>query len=139
MSDPAEGQGAVNGWDVVLYHYQPDKARALREAVLPLAGRLAAEGSAVHVERHWKFGPHLRLRLRGPEARVAEAACRAAETLRQWADTHPSVADRSDEELLAEAAVAGRAELVAPPYGPLVPDNTVVAAPVDPAAESRRC
>ncbi|MFE4974444.1 hypothetical protein ACFRAR_20355 [Kitasatospora sp. NPDC056651] len=135
MSDPAEGQGAVSAWDVVLYHYQPDKARALREAVLPLARRVAAEGLAVHVERHWRFGPHLRLRLRGPEQRVAEAARGAAEALREWAAAHPSVADRSDEELLAEAAVAGRAELVAPPYGPLVPDNTVVAAPADPSAE----
>ncbi|MFE4359498.1 hypothetical protein [Kitasatospora sp. NPDC056800] len=135
MSDPADGQGAVTAWDVVLYHYRPDKARALREAVLPLARQAGAEGLAAHVERHWRFGPHLRLRLRGPEARVSGAARRAAEALRAWAAAHPSVADRSDEQLLAEAAAAGRAELVAPPYGPLVPDNTVVAAPVDRSAE----
>ncbi|WP_224285578.1 hypothetical protein, partial [Streptomyces sp. LS1784] len=68
-------------------------------------------------------------------ARVAEVAQRAAEALREWAEAHPSVADRSDDQLLAEAAAAGRAELVAPPYEPLVPDNTVVAAPVDRSAE----
>ncbi|MEV7186331.1 hypothetical protein [Kitasatospora sp. NPDC093102] len=135
MSDPADGQEAATAWEVVLYHYQPDKARALREAVLPLARQAAADGLAAHVERHWRYGPHLRLRLRGPEARAAGAAQRAAEALREWAIVHPSVADRSDDQLLAEAAVAGRAELVAPPYAPLVPDNTVVAAPVDRSAE----
>ncbi|WP_030231853.1 lantibiotic dehydratase C-terminal domain-containing protein [Streptomyces sp. NRRL S-350] len=135
MSDPADSPEAVTACDVVLTHYQPVKARALREAVLPQARRAAADGLEAHVERHWRFGPHLRLRLRGPSTRVTAAAERAAERLRAWAAAHPSVADRSDEQLLAEAAVAGRAELVAPPYGPLVPDNTVRVVPVDPSAE----
>ncbi|GAB7183856.1 hypothetical protein ATKI12_3687 [Kitasatospora sp. Ki12] len=136
MSDPADGPEAVTARDVVLTYYQPVKARALREAVLPQARQAAAEGLDAHVERHWRFGPHLRLRLRGPGPRVAVAAERAAEALRAWTATHPSVADRTDEQLLAEAAVAGRVELVAPPYGPLVPDNTVRVLPVDPAEEA---
>ncbi|MFJ8622149.1 hypothetical protein ACIRD3_04820 [Kitasatospora sp. NPDC093550] len=141
MSDPADadadadGPEAVTARDVVLTYYQPVKAGALREAVLPQARRAVAEGLDAHVERHWRFGPHLRLRLRGPGERVAVAAERAAEGLRAWTAAHPSVADRTEEQLLAEAAVAGRVELVAPPYGPLVPDNTVRVLPVDPAAE----
>ncbi|SOB86315.1 lantibiotic dehydratase C-terminal domain-containing protein [Streptomyces sp. 1331.2] len=135
MSDPADGPEAVTACDVVLTYYQPVKARALREAVLPQARRAAAEGLEAHVERHWRYGPHLRLRLRGPSARVAVAAEQAAEQFRAWVAEHPSVADRTDEQLLAEAAVAGRVELIAPPYGPLVPDNTVRVEPVDPAAE----
>ncbi|MEV7774349.1 hypothetical protein [Kitasatospora sp. NPDC086791] len=136
MSDPADGPEAVTARDVVLTYYQPVKAGALREAVLPQARRAEADGLEAHVERHWRFGPHLRLRLRGPGARVAVAAERAAEELRGWTAAHPSVADRTDEQLLAEAAVAGRVELIAPPYGPLVPDNTVRVLPVDPAAEA---
>ncbi|MFD8787016.1 hypothetical protein [Kitasatospora sp. NPDC059599] len=142
MRDPADGPEsavtavtAVTACDVVLTYYQPMKARALREAVLPQARQAVADGLQAHIERHWRFGPHLRLRLRGPHARVAVAAERAAEALRTWTAAHPSVADRTDEQLLAEAAVAGRVELVAPPYGPLVPDNTVRVEPVDPAAE----
>ncbi|RKE17125.1 lantibiotic dehydratase C-terminal domain-containing protein [Streptomyces sp. TLI_171] len=120
--------------DVVLTYYQPVKARALREAVLPVARDAVAAGLGAHVERHWRFGPHLRLRLSGPADPAARAAADAADRLRQWAAAHPSVADRSDRQLLDEAAVAGRAELIAPPYGPLHPDNTVRVAPVDPAA-----
>ncbi|MFD4658555.1 lantibiotic dehydratase C-terminal domain-containing protein [Kitasatospora sp. NPDC058444] len=120
--------------DVILYHYQPSKARALREAVLPLARRATEQGLCAHVERHWRFGPHLRLRLEGPAERVAAVAEESAQALRAWAAAHPSVADRTPEQLLAEAALAGRAELIAPPYGPLVPDNTVRVVPVDPAA-----
>ncbi|MFE6052588.1 hypothetical protein ACFQ6N_17680 [Kitasatospora sp. NPDC056446] len=135
MSDPADGPEAVTARDVVLSYYQPVKAAALREAVLPQARQAVEDGLDAHVERHWRFGPHLRLRLRGPDALVAIAAERSADALRAWADAHPSVADRTDGQLLAEAAVAGRAELVAPPYRPLVPDNTVRVLPVDPSAE----
>ncbi|MFD4535871.1 hypothetical protein ACFWNL_38965 [Kitasatospora sp. NPDC058397] len=134
MSDPAGGPRAVTACDVVLYYYQPTKARALREAVLPLARQAAGDGLGVHVERHWRFGPHLRLRLSGPAARVAAAAERSAAALRAWTAAHPSVADRTDAQVLAEAAVAGRVELVAPPYGPLVPDNTVRVEPVEAGA-----
>lgn len=131
---PTDRPAAATALDVILYHYQPTKARALREAVLPLARRAAAGGLKAHVERHWRFGPHLRLRLEGPAERVAVAAEESAEVLRAWSAAHPSVADRTEEQLLAEAAVAGRAELIAPPYGPLVPDNTVRVVPADPAA-----
>ncbi|MFJ9608377.1 hypothetical protein ACIRS1_18780 [Kitasatospora sp. NPDC101176] len=130
MTDPE----AATARDVVLYHYQPGKTRALREAVLPLARQAEADGLRAHVERHWRFGPHLRLRLAGPPGQVTDAAEHAAGRLRAWAAAHPSTADRTDAQLLAEAAVAGRVELIAPPYGPLVPDNTVRIEPVEAAA-----
>nr|BEK70834.1 hypothetical protein KPHV_80610 [Kitasatospora purpeofusca] len=131
---PANGLAPGTAHDVVLYYYRPVKAPVLREAVLPLARRATERGLRAHVERHWRFGPHLRLRLEGPADHVAAAARESAEVLRAWVAAHPSVADRTEEQLLAEAAVAGRAELIAPPYGPLVPDNTVRTAPADPAA-----
>lgn len=117
--------------DVVVYHYEPVKAPLLREAVLPLARRAAADGLTTHVERHWLHGPHLRLRLRGPAGAVAATAGRTAAALRARAASHPSRAAVDGQELLAQAAVAGRAELIPPPYGPLVPDNTVRVEPVD--------
>ncbi|MFB7672573.1 lantibiotic dehydratase C-terminal domain-containing protein [Kitasatospora purpeofusca] len=131
---PVAGPTPGTAHDVILHYYRPVKAPALREAVLPLARRATERGLRAHVERHWRFGPHLRLRLEGPADRVAAAARESAEALRAWVAAHPSVADRTEEQLLAEAAAAGRAELIAPPYGPLVPDNTVRVAPVEPAA-----
>ncbi|MFK0050427.1 lantibiotic dehydratase C-terminal domain-containing protein [Streptomyces sp. NPDC090741] len=117
--------------DVVVHHYEPVKAPLLREAVLPLARQAAEEGLTAHVERHWLHGPHLRLRLRGRPEAVAAAAERAAAALRARAASHPSRAAADGERLLAQAAAAGRAELIPPPYGPLVPDNTVRVEPVD--------
>ncbi|GHF55213.1 hypothetical protein GCM10010218_40790 [Streptomyces mashuensis] len=116
--------------DVVAYYHQPVKAALLREAVLPLAATWAARGFTPHVERHWLHGPHLRLRLQGP-GDLPAAAEEAAAALRAWVDTHPSRSDLTEAELLAQAAEAGRSELVAPPYGPVVPDNTVRTEPVD--------
>ncbi|WP_329576863.1 hypothetical protein OG500_04665 [Kitasatospora sp. NBC_01250] len=111
--------------DLVAYYHQPVKGPLLREAVLPLAERYAAQGLTVQVERHWLHGPHLRLRIDGPPEQVAAAAEQGASTLRGWLHAHPSRSDRSEAELLAEAAQAGSIELIPPPYSPVVPDNTV--------------
>ncbi|MBZ6475187.1 lantibiotic dehydratase C-terminal domain-containing protein [Streptomyces griseocarneus] len=111
--------------DVVAYYHQPVKAPLLREALLPLAESYAAQGLPAHVERHWLHGPHLRLRLQGPAERLEPAAEEAARALREWIRSHPSVSDLTEAELLDRAAEAGRAELIAPPYGPVVADNTV--------------
>ncbi|MFJ6793466.1 lantibiotic dehydratase C-terminal domain-containing protein [Streptomyces sp. NPDC091268] len=117
--------------DVVAYYHHPVKAPLLREVLLPLAAFRAAEGLAAHVERHWLHGPHLRLRLQGPAARVDAAAADAAAAIRGWLREHPSHADLTEAELLERAAEAGRAELIAPPYGPIEADNTVRIEPVD--------
>lgn len=117
--------------DVVAYYYHPVKAPLLREALLPLAGTGTAAEPAGHVERHWLHGPHLRLRLHGRPERLAPAAEAAAAAVRAWIHDHPSRSDLTEAQLLDQAAQAGRAELLPPPYGPIVPDNTVRIEPVD--------
>ncbi|NXY95805.1 hypothetical protein HYE82_15675 [Streptomyces sp. BR123] len=117
--------------DVVAYHHHPVKAPLLREVVLPLARSCTADGLAAHIERHWLHGPHLRLRLQGPAARVDAAAEAAAARIRDWLRVHPSAGDLTEAELLERAAEAGRSELIPPPYGPIVPDNTVLIEAVD--------
>lgn len=103
--------------DVVCYYRDPVKAPLLREAVLPA---LTATG---HVERHWLHGPHLRIRVDDPEP--------FADALRAWLAVAPSAVDVTDAELLARSRVSGVAELVAPPYEPIHPDNTVRVEPTD--------
>ncbi|WP_030721924.1 lantibiotic dehydratase C-terminal domain-containing protein [Streptomyces sp. NRRL F-2580] len=118
--------------DVVAYYHHPVKAPLLREVMLPLAADAAADGTAAHVERHWLHGPHLRLRLQGTDpAQVADTAATAAGRIRAWLRAHPSHSDLTEAQLLQRAAEAGRAELIPPPYEPLLPDNTVRTEPVD--------
>ncbi|NUT96818.1 MAG: hypothetical protein HOY78_32825 [Saccharothrix sp.] len=113
--------------DVVCYYRDPVKAPLLREAVLPALAAVERTGATGHVERHWLHGPHLRIRLDGPE----EAAESVADALRSYLTTHPSTVDMSDEQLLTQARRNGVAELIRPPYEPIHPDNTVVVEPTD--------
>ncbi|MEJ2853221.1 MULTISPECIES: hypothetical protein [unclassified Saccharothrix] len=113
--------------DVVCYYRDPVKAPLLREAVLPALAAVERTGATGHVERHWLHGPHLRIRLDGPE----EAAESVADGLRSYLSTHPSTVDIPDAELLAQARHNGVAELIRPPYEPIHPDNTVVVEPTD--------
>ncbi|MGW0366832.1 lantibiotic dehydratase C-terminal domain-containing protein [Streptomyces sp. NPDC002990] len=117
--------------DVVAYFHHPVKAPLLRGVLLPLAEACAADGLAAHVERHWLHGPHLRLRLQGPPVQVESAAESAAARIRDWLRAHPSQGDLTHAQLLERAAEAGRAELIAPPYGPIEADNTVRIEAVD--------
>ncbi|MFD7630230.1 hypothetical protein ACFV7Q_30130 [Streptomyces sp. NPDC059851] len=117
--------------DVVAYYHHPVKAPLLRGVMLPLAESSVEDGLATHIERHWLYGPHLRLRLQGPAAQVGAAAESAAARVDDWLRAHPSEGDLTDAELLERAAEAGRSELVPPPYGPIVPDNTVRTGAVD--------
>ena len=111
--------------DVVCYYYEPVKAPLLRDAVLPIARELAAAGVAVHVERHWLHGPHVKLRISGEEAQARAVATVAAQRLDGYLAAHPSRCEIDEAALLADARAAGYAELVPPPYTPLHPDNTV--------------
>ncbi|MFC5289974.1 hypothetical protein ACFPM7_23200 [Actinokineospora guangxiensis] len=105
--------------DVLCFYRAPIKAPLLR-AVLP------ALPDDAHVERHWLRGPHLLFRV--PDG---AAARRFADVLRDRLAALPSTSDITEARLLAESEVAGRAELVPPPYGPIQPDNTVAVREVD--------
>ncbi|MFY1633386.1 hypothetical protein ACN27F_08920 [Solwaraspora sp. WMMB335] len=131
--------------DIACYYYAPAKLPLLRAAVLPAARWAAGQGTGVHLERHWRHGPHLRIRLSrhtpaGPAAKsgtgvdLAGVAGTVADRLRRYLTTHPSTEQIGTAELLAQAEQAGRAELVPPPYEPIHPDNTVRIEPVDDTA-----
>ncbi|MFC6093972.1 lantibiotic dehydratase C-terminal domain-containing protein [Saccharothrix lopnurensis] len=113
--------------DVVCYYHDPVKAPLLRDAVLPALAAARERGAVGHVERHWLHGPHVRVRLDGPD----ETAALVADRLRAHLADHPSTVDFDRAGLLAQAERNGIAELVPPPYEPIHPDNTVVVEPTD--------
>ncbi|MDG4769636.1 lantibiotic dehydratase C-terminal domain-containing protein [Solwaraspora sp. WMMD792] len=124
--------------DIVSYYYSPTKLPLLRSAVLPAARWAAEQGVAVHLERHWLHGPHLRIRLarrdQADPADLAVVAAAVAHRLRGHLAEWPSTEQISVADLLAQAEQAGRIELVPPPYQPIHPDNTVRVEPVDDTA-----
>ncbi len=120
----------ITDLDVVCYYHDPDKVPLLHHVVLPTVARLDQFGLAVHVERHWLHGPHLRMRIsRRSDTVTATTVTAAAQTavaaLRDRLAAHPSKAEINPADLLRQAVIAGRAELVSGPYEPIHPDNTV--------------
>ncbi|WP_027344871.1 lantibiotic dehydratase C-terminal domain-containing protein [Hamadaea tsunoensis] len=111
------------GLDVISHYYDPVKAPYLRAAVLPAIR--SVENVQTHVERHWLHGPHLRIGLRGPKPAVELAALQVAAALREHVSVRPSKDVTLASELLRRATLAGKAELVPPPYTPIWADNTI--------------
>ncbi|ACU37741.1 hypothetical protein KCV87_01020 [Actinosynnema pretiosum subsp. pretiosum] len=117
--------------DVVCHYRDPVKAPLLRDAVLPALAAAVDAGAVGHLERHWLRGPHVVVRLDGPDGVVGQAAELVAGRLRAHLVEHPSTVDVTDGELLERSRQSGIAELVPPPYGPIQPDNTVLVEPTD--------
>ncbi|MFC5288683.1 lantibiotic dehydratase C-terminal domain-containing protein [Actinokineospora guangxiensis] len=119
--------------DVVCYYHDPIKLPLLTGVVLPALSDLTRRHPAVaaHVERHWLHGPHLRVRLAGPDADEAAAAEEVAARLRSYLARHPSTAGISADVLVERSQAAGLLELVPGPYTPIAEDNTVVITPTD--------
>lgn len=117
--------------DVACYYYTAEKVPLLYDAVLPAARQAQLLGLDVHLERHWLHGPHLRIRMTGQRDRVSEAAETTAESLREYLRSRPSESDQDASSLLREAVLRGRADLVAGPYEPIHPNNSVGIEPAD--------
>lgn len=130
MTVRAESTGTVDT-DVVCYYHTPEKARLIHEAILPAARHAQQRDIAVHLERHWLHGPHVRIRLSGPAEEVAATAEASAQALRGYLTTHPSTSNIDPALLLQRSVLAGRAELVPGPYEPIHPNNTVQVMPAD--------
>jgi hypothetical protein len=122
--------------DVVCYYHDPVKAPLMRAAVLPTVRELPTELGA-HVLRGWLGGPHVRVRLRGPDRSIGPAAGAVRHRLVDHLRDHPDRQPMSSADLLRMSVAAGRAELVAPPYGPFQEDNTVMFEEPDPAILAR--
>lgn len=108
-------------------HYQTAKAPLLRDLVLPLVAQLQARPGLdrVYAERHWKFGPHLRVVVEGERAAVDAALYDARRVAEAYLVAHPSTGPLDLAEYLRRSETLGTLELEPGPYGPLRADNSV--------------
>jgi hypothetical protein len=110
-------------------HYDDHKAGLVADCLAPVAVEAAARaGGTVFLERHWRFGPHVRIcATEGADAEWLRTAGRAR--IEAYLRDVPSRTPLDRAAYLRRSADLGAAELVRPPYGPIWPDNTVVVAP----------
>ncbi|MVN86629.1 hypothetical protein GO986_07605 [Deinococcus sp. HMF7620] len=111
-----------------LTHYQNDKRPLLRDLVLPLVLEIQARPGIerAYAERHWKFGPHVRLIVQGEDGAMQAALDAAKVQAEAYLAAHPSAAVLDEAAYLARSEKLGTLELEPGPYGPLRPDNSVV-------------
>lgn len=112
---------------LIVVYFAARKAELLRDCVLPLALSAAKEPGIEHcyVERHWRFGPHLKICLKSSAPSILERVLvESAARVRDHLGQKPSTETLDEGDYLRLSESLGRRELVPPPYGPLYADNT---------------
>lgn len=123
---------------VSVVRYENDKIPLVRDCMLPLALALAKEPGVerCYLERHWLFGPRIRLCLRASAETVREhVRTHVIPALEAYVARYPSQAKLDEQAYLRMSETLGTRELVKPPYGPLSPDNTCAMEEHEPRAD----
>lgn len=123
---------------ISVVRYDDDKTTLIRECMLPIALRLAGEDGVerCYLERHWLFGPRVRLCLRVSDASVRDrVAGQVVPELEAYVARHPSRAALDEQDYLRMSETLGTRELVKPPYGPISPDNACLVEEHQPRAD----
>ncbi|MBZ9715148.1 lantibiotic dehydratase C-terminal domain-containing protein [Deinococcus multiflagellatus] len=109
-------------------HYASEKRPLLRDLILPLVLELQARAGVTlaYAERHWKFGPHVRVIVQGEDGAVQAALAYAQEQAEAYLREYPSTGELDEAAYLARSEKLGTLELEAGPYGPIRPDNSVL-------------
>lgn len=110
-------------------YYDDHKQDLLADCLVPLARRARKDygADAVFLERHWRFGPHVRVNVVGAPDGARDKFTRSARpAIEEYLRRVPSSAPLDRAAYLRLSARLASAELVLPPYGPVWPDNTVV-------------
>lgn len=114
------------------------KAELIRDCLLPFAMQLAdrVELKPVFLQRHWKFGPHVRVCVVGADDMLRRQIEQGAMApIEDYLRDHPSPSPVDPVRHLALSQRLGDAELDPPPYGPLWPDNSIVVTNYEPRGE----
>jgi hypothetical protein len=109
-----------------VHYYQLDKTALLLDAVRPLFARLAGIVPRAYFVRHWRFGPHLRLRF-GTDPATYEATVRplVAEIIGRHLAAAPSRVVVDETELLRQHRRLAQLESERGELSPYQPDNSI--------------
>ncbi|HVF05968.1 MAG TPA: lantibiotic dehydratase C-terminal domain-containing protein [Frankiaceae bacterium] len=119
-------------------YYEDRKQDLLADCLVPLARRARKDygAEAVFLERHWRFGPHVRVNVVGARDDAREKFARDARpAIEAYLRRVPSRAPLDRAAYLRLSSKLASAELVLPPYGPVWPDNTVVVGTYQPRVD----
>lgn len=109
-----------------VYYYAPDKTDILLDAVQPLFEKLGGAVSSAYFTRHWRFGPHIRIRFRitlPEQERIIIAAVQ--DVIGGYLRKRPSNVSFDRENLLRQHLVLARLESERGALTPLQPDNSI--------------
>ncbi|MCW2761434.1 MAG: hypothetical protein JWR85_1635, partial [Marmoricola sp.] len=113
---------------VFVYFYEPDKTGLILDAVRPLFAQLAALTPRHYFVRHWRFGPHLRLRFgTDPTTFTERVLPRVQEVLLGQLDRAPSRAVVDAGDLLRQHRRLAQLESERGSLLPYRRDNTIEA------------
>ncbi|WP_256105420.1 thiopeptide maturation pyridine synthase [Streptomyces sp. ODS05-4] len=109
-----------------VYYHDRDYTPLLLEAVQPLFAALERVAPHAYFVRHWKYGPHLRLRWR-TDPRTLRDTIRPAveEIVGGFLARRPSTAPVDPGELLRQHRRLAKLENEPGPLTPLAPDNSI--------------
>ncbi|NUT94342.1 MAG: hypothetical protein HOY78_20200 [Saccharothrix sp.] len=121
-------------WHCVhVQYYDPDKDGLILDAVRPLFEQLRPHAERLHLARHWRRGPHVRLFVKtDPRTWAHVVRPRIDAVIGEYLRAHPSTFVPDVAHDLAQHRLLARHERDDGPLTPWLPDNTVHEQPHDP-------
>jgi Lantibiotic biosynthesis dehydratase C-term len=114
------------GWNSVHVYYYGDQDPLIVDAVRPLFGAIKGDAPRCYFVRHWKRGPHLRLKFDAPPDSFAGSILPSVhEVIGGYLKAHPSATRPDLERLVPLHQRLAELEREDGPLTPWHPDNTV--------------
>ncbi|MFD3269431.1 lantibiotic dehydratase C-terminal domain-containing protein [Paenibacillus dendritiformis] len=110
-------------------YYEREKRRLLSDCLFPVVLHIHHRyGLKVnYLQRHWKYGPHVRIHVRTEEPETwGQIRSYLESAIRTYLKRYPSTSHLDREKYLEQSIRLGIEELDNGPYEPLRPDNSIV-------------
>lgn len=112
-------------YKLAIYYYRNDKSHLLANCLLPLLEDVKEKfGFAVcYLQKHWKFGPHIRLIFEEDESQIDTVRSYMIGEMNRYLASHPSQEKLDEVMYVKQSERLGTLELESGPYSPLYPDH----------------
>ncbi|MFI9813829.1 thiopeptide maturation pyridine synthase [Saccharothrix variisporea] len=123
----------MSAWHCVhVQYYDPDKDDLILDAVRPLFEQLRPYAERLHLARHWRRGPHVRLFVKtDPDTWTHVVRPHIHTVIGDYLEAHPSTFVPDFAHDLAQHRLLAHHERDDGPLTPWLPDNTVHEQPYD--------